>query len=90
MSEGGAIVNFGDLTKPATVLIEKISDAIGVVFEPRHIKRIAAAEAEAAKIRAIAEIEISDIQQRALVRMIQEEGKKQQNIENMPASRCSS
>lgn len=85
MSNGGALVNLGDLSKPATVLIQKISDAIGAVFEPHQIKRIARAEAEAEKIRAVAQIEISDLQQRALVRMIQEEGKKQENIENISA-----
>lgn len=85
MSTGGALVNLGDLSKPATVLIEKISDAIGAVFEPHQIKRVARAEAEAEKIRAVAQIEISEIQQRALIRMIQEEGRKQENIENISA-----
>ncbi|HLL76618.1 MAG TPA: hypothetical protein VK421_15295 [Pyrinomonadaceae bacterium] len=50
MSDGNSIVNLGDLTKPATVLIEKISDAVGGVFRPYQIKRLAHAEAEAEKI----------------------------------------
>ena len=61
MAESGLPINIGDLTKPATVLIEKISDAIGTLYLPRHIKRMAAAEAEADKIRALAQIEISEI-----------------------------
>lgn len=85
MSDGNSLVNLGDLTKPATVLIEKISDAIGVVYRPRQIKRIAQAEAEAEKIKTLANIEISDIQQRALVRHIVEETKKQENIESITA-----
>ena len=32
MGNGNSIVNLGDLTKPATVLIGKISEAIGGVF----------------------------------------------------------
>ncbi len=58
MAEGNSIINFGELSKPATVLIEKISDAIGIVFEPCQIKRIAKAETEADKIRALAGIEL--------------------------------
>ncbi len=83
MSESGPLINLGDISKPATVLIERISDAMGAVFQPYQIKRIAKAEAEAAKIRALARIKVSKIQRRALVRMIQEEGKKQENIEKI-------
>lgn len=83
MGEGNSLVNLGDLSKPATVLIEKVSDAVGALYKPHQIKRVAKAEAEAKKITAIADMEISDIQQRAMVRLIQEEGKKQENIENI-------
>lgn len=86
MGEGNSLVNLGDLSKPATVLIEKISDAIGVLYKPRQIKRIAQAEAEAEKIKALAEIEVTEIQRRALVRLVQEEGKKQENIESITAN----
>ena len=44
MGSNNSIVNLGDLSKPATVLIEKISDAIGGIFKPYQIKRIAKAE----------------------------------------------
>ena len=80
-----AIINLGDLSKTATVLIEKISDAIGGIFKPYQIKRIAKAEAEAEKIRALADIEIKELQQRALVRFVAEETKKQANIESITA-----
>ena len=80
-----AIINLGDLSRPATVLIEKISDAIGGIFKPYQIKRIAKAEAEAEKIRALANIEIKELQQRALVRFVAEETKKQANIESITA-----
>jgi hypothetical protein len=85
MGDGNSLVNFGDLTKPATVLIEKISDAIGGAFLPYQIKRVAKAEAEAEIIKAVANIEISEIQKRGLVRMIEEEGKRQENIESITA-----
>jgi hypothetical protein len=68
MPTGGSIVNLGDLTKPATVLVEKISEAIGGIFRPSQIRRIADAEAQAEKIEAISQIEITDLQRRAMYR----------------------
>jgi len=81
MDSENALINVGDLAKPATVLIEKISGAIGTLYLPHHIRKVARAEADAATIRALAGVEINDIQHRALVRMIQGEVKKQENIE---------
>jgi hypothetical protein len=78
---GNSLVNLGDLTKPATVLIEKISDAVGGIFKPGQIIRVAKAEAEADKIRAASEIEITDIHRRAMHRFLEEEARKQANIE---------
>lgn len=85
MGDGNSLVNLGDLGKPAKVLIERVSDAIGGIFKPYQIKRVAKAEAEAEKIKAVTQIEISEIQQRGLVRMIEVEAIKQQNIEQITA-----
>ncbi len=85
MAEGNSLINLGDLSKPATVLIEKVSDAVGAVFKPYQIKRIAKAEAEADKIKALAGIELSELEQRAMQRLVQEEAKKQENIESITA-----
>ncbi len=85
MSDENPLINLGDLTKPATVLIEKVSDAIGVLYLPTQIKRVAKAQAEAAKTQAFAGIEIDEMKQRGLTRLIHEEGKKQKNIENITA-----
>ncbi|MBD2464375.1 DUF2806 domain-containing protein [Oscillatoria sp. FACHB-1407] len=81
MSNGNSIINLGDISKPAVVLIEKISDAIGGYFKPYQIRQVARAEADAEKIKALAQIEITELQQRALHRFIFEEAKKQDNIE---------
>ncbi len=83
MGEGNSVINLGDLSKPATILVEKVSDAVGALYRPHQIKRVAKAEGEAKKIMAMADIEISDIQQRAIVRLVQEEEKKQKNMENI-------
>lgn len=89
MGNNNSIINLGELSKPATVLIEKISDAVGGIYKPYQIRRIAKAEAEAEKIRALADIEIKDLQQRALVRFVAEETKKQANIEAITAKSIS-
>lgn len=85
MADGNSVINLGDLAKPATVLIEKVSNAVGVLYEPRRIKKIAEAEAEAEKIKAIANIELSEIEQRGLERLMHQEGRKQKNIESITA-----
>lgn len=83
MMPDNPIINLGELSKPATVLIEKISDAVGGVFKPYQIVRVAKAEAEAEKIRAESKIDIEDIHRRAMHRFLEEEAKKQKNIEDI-------
>jgi len=73
----------GEISKPATVLIEKISEAVGGYFRPYQTRRVAKAEAEAALIKEQAEIEITDLHRRALARFVSEEAKKQENIESI-------
>lgn len=82
MSEG-TLVNISDISKPATVLIEKISEAVGGYFKPYQIRRVARAEADAQIIEAQAHIEITDLQRRALIRFVGEEAKKQDNMEKI-------
>jgi hypothetical protein len=77
------LVNLGDLTKPATVLIEKISDALGGFFRPHQIVRVARAEAEADQIRAESQIRVTELQKRAMYRFLDEEAKRQSNIEDI-------
>ena len=75
------LTKLGDLSKPATVLIEKISDAVGGVFKPYQIVRVAKAEAEASRIQAEAQIQVTGLHRRAMHRFLEEEAKKQSNIE---------
>lgn len=85
MGDGGALINLGDLSKPATVLVEKVCNAVGIIYEPTRVKRMARAEAEADKIKAVARIELSDIEHRALERFVHQEARKQENIEQITA-----
>jgi hypothetical protein len=78
-----SLVSFSGLSKPATLLIEKFSDAVGCVYEPTKIRNIAKANADAKLIEAKAQIEITERQQRGLARMFAEEGFKQENMENI-------
>lgn len=80
-----SLINLGDLSKPADTLIKKISNAAGVLFEPRQIKRVAKAKAEAARIEAQSQIEITDLHRRAARRWIEEEAQRQKNMEDITA-----
>lgn len=80
---GNSLVNLGDLSKPANTLIKKVSKAVGGAFAPYQIKRVAKAEAEAAIMKAQAEIQITELHQRAMHRFIEEEAQKQKNIEDI-------
>jgi hypothetical protein len=77
------IINLGELSKPATVLIEKLSDAVEGVFKPYQIKQIARAEAEANLIAAESQIQITDLKRRARHRWEEEEFRRQSNMESI-------
>ncbi|HEX9896238.1 MAG TPA: DUF2806 domain-containing protein [Dehalococcoidales bacterium] len=84
MSEGYSLIKIdGEWAKPATVLIEKIAEAVGGLSKPYQIKRVAKAKAEAELIEAQAERKITALRRRALTRFITEEAKKQENIESI-------
>jgi hypothetical protein len=87
-------VDVGKLAEPATALVEKISNAVGALYEPTRIRRRARAEGEAevyaaeaegkaALIRARTDIELTDLNRRALTRFLAEETKKQVNMESI-------
>lgn len=76
-----SLVNLGKLSRPADTLIKKVSSAVGGIFEPWQIKRVAKAEAEASLITAKAEIEITDLHHRAMHRFVEEEANRQENME---------
>ncbi len=83
MTDPDQLARLGDLSRPATTLIEKISDAIGGIFKPYQIRRVAHAEADAELIQAVTQIEITELQRRAVQRFLAEEARKQDNIESI-------
>ncbi len=83
MGDGNSLINLGGVSKIGELLIEKISEGIGGLARPWQIKRIAKAEAKAAKIHALAEIERDELKRRALTRFVAEEMNKQSNMESI-------
>lgn len=77
------LANLGDITKPATVLIEKVSDAVGGISKPWQTVRVAKADVAAELIRAEGQIQVTDLHRRALRRFLEEEAKRQSNIEDI-------
>ena len=71
------------LSKPANTLVEKVSDAVGGIARPWQIKRVAKAEADAKKTQALADVEVTEIEQRGLIRLAREQGQQQENIEQI-------
>ena len=80
-----SLANVGDLAKPFDTLVKKIAKGVGTLYEPRRIKKVAKAEAEAKKIKATFDIEITDLHLRAEQRRIEEEAKHQKNMEDITA-----
>ena len=93
-----SLVNLGEITKPATALIEMSSAAVRGALRPfqtrrvgsaetdvetQRIRAIAQAEADAGVIRAEGEIQITDLHRRAFRRSIQEDTEQQLNMEGI-------
>ena len=79
------LIDLSNISKPASTLIKKISNAIGGIAEPGQIRRIAQAKADAAVIATKAEIQVTDLRKRAANRWLEEEAMRQKNIEEITA-----
>ena len=79
--EGWDIVGLRAIAKSAELLIQRVSDAIGVLYGPREIRERAKAEADASITAAEAEIKITDLHRRAAARWLEELAQDQRNME---------
>lgn len=70
-------------SKPINTAIEKISAAIGILYEPKRIVKKAEAVAEVKMIEAKTTIALSDLENRALARSIKQETYRLKNIETI-------
>lgn len=85
----------GDWGKPANTLIDRVSEALGGIFKPNQIRRIAKAEADARFISAQGDQRVADLQgsaneqpqlqERTMRRIVASEVRKQINVENVLA-----
>ena len=80
MEEHGALVNLGELSKPATALIEKVSEGIGGLLAPWQMVRMARGEVAAAKIRAKGALELTEGEEFIFRSTLARETKEQRNI----------
>ncbi|HHK4129852.1 TPA: DUF2806 domain-containing protein [Enterobacter roggenkampii] len=76
-------LSLSGLSKPGAKLIEKISDAIGVLYEPTKIRKLAKAEADANRTKLISKLELDGIEKRAVERFLKKESKRQGNVESI-------
>jgi hypothetical protein len=77
------LLDLGKLSEPATKLIECVSGALGVLYEPTAVRRLAKAEADALLIKAQGELEVQELAARASQRVTNRELRRQENIENV-------
>jgi hypothetical protein len=70
-------------TEPVCKLIEAVRASAGMVYQPVHVKRMAAAKAEALVIRAEADLKLTELRERAAARLTNTETRRQENIESI-------
>ena len=80
---GFSVVNLGALARPADTFITKVSDLVEGVFAPYQIRRVAKAKADAAITQVQSDIEVTDLHKRAVRRWIEEEARRQNNMEDI-------
>jgi hypothetical protein len=78
-----SLIDLRALSEPAGKLIDSVKDAIGAVYKPTHIRRVAKAEADAAAIHALGEVRVQDIHERAQVRAETRALRQQRNVESI-------
>lgn len=83
MPDEKSLIDLNGLSHPATTLIEKISDAIGVWYEPHRMIKQAQAQAYVDLIKFNSARHLSQLEQRAMESFISKEAKKQDNIEKI-------
>lgn len=79
------INDLAGLKEPLTKLVESVSGAIGVLYEPRRIRKKAEADADAMLTLAKGEIEVEELKRRADERVSYTELRRQRNVERIVA-----
>jgi uncharacterized repeat protein (TIGR03899 family) len=77
------INDLAGLKDPLTKLVESVSGAIGVLYEPRRIRKKAEADADAMLTLAKGEMEVEELKRRADERVSYTEMRRQKNVERI-------
>ncbi len=85
MADSGLVAAAVAAGATGVALVNRVADAVGGVAAPWQIQRMAKAQAAAAIIVAESEVEVTELQRRAGQRLIEEEARKQENMENILA-----
>lgn len=72
-------------SRATDAFVKKVSEGMGGFFELHKAKRLATAGVEAAIVSAQGEPGVGDLQRRAMFRFLEEESRRQQNIEGIAA-----
>jgi hypothetical protein len=92
MSTNNSLINLGDFGPAAKAVVDAIANGIGTLYLPTHLVKIAEAEAKAHEIKkgslavenfAINELVRTPREAQALLRLIHEETKRQENIDDV-------
>lgn len=84
IEQNTSLIDLKAVSEPVCKLIETVSSAIGIWYEPKRMINQAKSEVEVKKIKALGEIEIKDaIDKRLAERLYNKEIKRQNNIESI-------
>ncbi len=84
IEQNTSLIDLKAIAEPAGKLIDAVSKAVGVWYEPINIKRLAKADVEATRIKEIGKLELEEtLTQRAIDRITYQETRRQKNIENI-------
>lgn len=81
--EQNSLIDLKAISEPVVKLIDTVSNAVGVIYEPTKLKRMARAEVEIAKIKAEGEFELQQLIERTSERVDAKELRRQKNIESI-------
>lgn len=77
MEQNNSLIDLKALSEPATKLIDSVSNAIGVLYEPTKMRRLAKAENDVAKIKAEGSIELQQLIESPNQRLEKQESRRQ-------------
>lgn len=78
-----SLIDLAPISEPISKLIETVGTGVGVLYEPTKIVRKAKAEVKADKIRLEGELDLAEIENRATLRVINREIRRQHNLESI-------